>query len=244
MSIILSALKKIGTAGPSERLENFRKKAKAENLDSHRASVTVQKPSSVRFEKPQDFRLKVVGPQPESIGEKISGAKAKVGRWPAWAQGIGLGVSIVFFTLFLVLFGKFLITLSRAAPAPEIRSKAQHNMVISAQVKTKSLVKNAAGFWAQPWMWASARPRQTAEKIQNEVGEVIGLAAGEPDSSWIQKQFRVSGIIVDKAGEEMVIINDRTLRVGDKIAGAKVVKISPEHIELTRLNEIITLDIR
>ena len=71
----------------------------------------------------------------------------------------------------------------------------------------------------------------------------MGVAAGEPDLSRMQKLFRVSGIIVDKDGEELVIINDRTLRVGDKIAGAKVMKISAEHVELIRLNETITLDI-
>ncbi len=242
MSIILNALRKIGSADPSVRLENFRKKAKAENLDSHR--VTVQKPVSVRFEKPQDLRLKVVGPEHESIGEKISEAKAKVVRWPAWAQGLGLGLSIVFCTVFLVLAGKFLVTLSRVAPAPEIRTQADRNMIISARLKMGTPLKNSAGFWAQPWMWASARPRETAATIQSEVGEVMGLVTDEPDLSRIQKQFRISGIIVDKSGEEFVIINDRLLRVGDKIAGAKVNKISPEHVELTRLNQTITLDIR
>ncbi|MBI4431629.1 MAG: hypothetical protein HY587_07970 [Candidatus Omnitrophica bacterium] len=244
MSIILDALKKVGSGRPSQILEDLKKRPKP--LAPVRVvGPTRPKPLPAAVKKP---RLKVVAPENENVIEtKISTLKNTVIRWPAWAQGVGLGLGIVFGIMLLVGFGKLVFLVMINSP----RRTEQSVLAGKADLKFKTNLnmaqnQNAGGasvFWAHPLMWASSQPKETAMSIRKDIADMIGYLGGGSQSSWLKGQFRVSGIIVDEQGEEFVIINEQLLRVGDRINGAQITKIRPESVELTLLDKVLKLEI-
>lgn len=242
MSIILDALKKIGSAGPSHVLDDFRKRA-GENNEARRGQ---EKPVKKKAEElpAHKSRLKVVGPEKERVVEKtIHEVKEKVNLWPAWAQGLGLGLGIVIGVVLVVSLGKFaVIGLNASDRSTGEINQRRSSATISPLGQSRFSWNSFAGFWANPVVWSSSRPKETSSSIRKEIGQLLGTVNGS-DSSWVNAQFQLSGIIVDKSGEEIAIINDRLLKVGDRINGARIRRIKPESVELSLLDQVITLEL-